>query len=93
MHILGLRDVVLERVEFERGFDIFELTLSMVRGDKAIGDGHILAGANGRRFSCCTADGDPMTLSLPMRNPFGRLRLTKLQHAASKKQEPALVIH
>ncbi len=93
MHILGLCDMVLKRTDLEKDFDIVELIRSMVREGKPIRDGHILAGVNGRRFNCCAADGDPITLSLPMRNPFGRFRLTKLRDAANKNQEPALVIH
>jgi hypothetical protein len=93
MHVLGLRDMVLKRADVEKDYDIVELIRSMVREGKPIGNGHILAGVNGRRFSCRAADGDPITLSLPMRNPFGRLRLTKLRHAAGKNQAPALVLH
>ncbi|MBN1571359.1 MAG: hypothetical protein JXA73_26220 [Acidobacteria bacterium] len=93
MHVLGLCDMVLQGADLEKDYDIVELIRSMVQESRPIGNGHILAGVKGRRFSCCAADCDPITLSLPMRNPFGRVRLTKLRHAASKNQEPALVIH
>jgi hypothetical protein len=84
MHILGLRDIVLKRADVEKDYDIVELIRSMVRDDKQIGDGHILADVNGHWFSCCAEDGDPRVVGTPMHNPFGRLRLVKLRHIASK---------
>ncbi len=84
MHVLGLRDIVLKRADFERGFDIVELIRYMARGDKPVGDGHILADLNGSWFSCRAEDGDPRMVGTPMHNPFGRLRLVKLPHIASK---------
>lgn len=93
MHVLGLCDMVLKRTDIEKDFDIVELIRSMVREGRPIGNGHILAGVNGSRYSCFAANGDPMRLNLPTRNPFGRVRLTNLQHAAGKNREPALVIH
>jgi hypothetical protein len=84
MHIFGLRDVVLERAEVERGFDIVELIRSTVRGDKPVGDGHIMADPNGPWFRCCAENGDPRMSGTPMHNPFGRLRLIKLRHIESK---------
>jgi hypothetical protein len=87
MHVLGLRDIVLKRADVENGFDIVELIRYLVRGDKPVGDGHILADVNEPWFSCCAEDGDPRMVGTPMHNPFGRLRLVKLRHIASKNQE------
>jgi hypothetical protein len=84
MHVLGLRDIVLKRADVENGFDIVELIRYMVRGDKTVGDGHILVDMNGPWFSCCAEDGDPRMAGTPMHNPFGRLRLAKLQHISSQ---------
>jgi hypothetical protein len=84
MHVLGLRDIVLKRADVEKSYDIVELIRSMVRDDKRIGDNHILADVNAHWFSCCAEDGDPRMFGTPMHNPFGRLRLAKLQHIASK---------
>ena len=44
MHVLGLRDVVMKRQDIEReGFDIVEVIRYLSRGDKPIGDGHVIA--------------------------------------------------
>jgi hypothetical protein len=79
MHVLGLHDIVLERAEFEKGFDVVELIRFMVRGDKPIGDGYILVGVNGPGFRCCAEHSDTIKISSPMHNPFGRLRLVKVR--------------
>jgi hypothetical protein len=87
MHVLGLRDIVLKRADVERGFNIVELIRYMVRGDKPREDGHILADVNGHWFSCRAEDGDPRMVGTTMHNPFGRLRLVKLRHIASKNEK------
>jgi hypothetical protein len=87
MHVLGLRDIVLKRADVENGFDIVELIRYLVRGDKPVANGHILADVNGPWFSCRAEDGDRRMVDTPMHNPFGRLRMVKLRHIASKNQE------
>jgi hypothetical protein len=84
MHVLGLRDIVLKRGDLEEDWDIVELIRSMVRDDRQIGNDHIYADVNGPWFSCSAEDGDVRMFGTPMHNPFGRLRLVKLQHIASK---------
>jgi hypothetical protein len=93
MHVLGLRDIVLKRADFERGFDIVELIRYMVRGDKPVEDGHIIADMNGPWFRCFAEDGDPKIVGTPMHNPFGRLRLVELRNIASKNQEVSWVFN
>ena len=83
MHVLGLRDIVLKRADVEKGFDIVEVIRYLVRGDKPVGDGHILVDVQGPWFSCCAEGGDPRMVGTPMHNPFGRHRLVKLRHNAS----------
>lgn len=87
MHVLGLRDIVLKRADVEKGFDVVELIRYMVRGDKPVEDGHILADVSGPWFSCRAEDGDPKMVGTSMHNPFGRLRLVKLRRIASNNQE------
>jgi hypothetical protein len=82
MHVLGLRDIVLQREDVEKGFDVVELIRYIVRGDNPVDDGHILADVNGPWFTCRAVDGDPNMVGTPMHNPFGRLRLVKLRHIA-----------
>ncbi len=93
MHVLGLRDIVLKRADFDKGFDIVELIRYMVRGDRPVENGHILADANGPWFTCNVEDGDSRMIAIPMLNPFGRLRLSKLPHKAGRNQEARCVIH
>src|SRR5207244_3482338 len=42
MHVLGLRDVVMKRVDAD-DFDIIEVIRYLSRGEKPIADGHVLA--------------------------------------------------
>jgi hypothetical protein len=83
MHVLGLRDIILKRADVEKGFDIVDLIRYMVRGEKPVGNGHIVADVNGSWFSCRAEDGNPRMVGTPMHNPFGRLRLVELRHIAS----------
>ena len=78
MHVLGLRDIVVKRTDIVEDYDVVELIRSMVREDRRIGSGHSVAGVDGTCFSCRAEEGDPRRLSIPMRNPFGRLRLARL---------------
>jgi hypothetical protein len=78
MHVLGLRDIVMKRADVEEGFDIVEVIRYLARGDKPVGDGHIIADLSGPRFQCCTEAGDPMLAGSPMHNPFGRYRLVSV---------------
>ena len=82
MHVLGLPDIVLNRAEVERDFDIVEPIRSMLRVDKLVGN--ILSDENGPWFRCYAEDGGHKMVNSPMHNPFGRLRLEKLQHSADK---------
>jgi len=82
MHVLGLRDIVLKREDLDNGFDIVEVIQYLIRGDKPVGDGHILV-LNGPWLSCREEDGDPRLVGTPMYNPFGRYRLLKLSDIAS----------
>src|SRR3989440_4683602 len=44
MHVLGLRDVVMKRADAQaEGFDIIEVIRYLARGEKPVGDGHVLA--------------------------------------------------
>ncbi len=83
MHVLGLRDIVLKRVDVEKGFDFVELIRSLVQGDKPVAPGHIVADVNAPWFSCCAEDSDPRMEATPIYNPFGRDRLVKLGPIAS----------
>jgi hypothetical protein len=77
MHVLGLRDIVLKRADIAEDYDIVELIRSIVKENHRIEIGHSVAGAHGTRFGCRAEDINPGRLAIPMRNPFGRLRLSK----------------
>jgi hypothetical protein len=83
MHVLGLRDIVMKRADVEEeGFDIVEVIRYLARGEKPVGDGHVIADLNGPRFQCSTEEGDARMAGSPMYNPFGRLRLVSLRDIA-----------
>jgi len=83
MHVLGLRDVVMKRQDIEtHGFDIVEVIRYLSRGEKPIGDGHVLADLDGPRFQAFTQDGEERLAGSPMHNPFGRLKLVSMRDIA-----------
>jgi hypothetical protein len=83
MHVLGLRDIVMKRADVEAGgFDIIEVIRYLSRGEKPVGDGHVLADLDGPRFRVVTQDGAEEPAGSPMYNPFGRLKLVSLRDIA-----------
>jgi len=52
MHVLGFRDIVLRRTDFEQGFDIVAFIRYMVSAERTVDEGHILTNVNGPWFSC-----------------------------------------
>ena len=83
MHVLGLRDVVMKRADVEAGgFDIVEVIRYLSRGEKPVGDGHVIADLNGPRFQAFAADSPEGTAGSPMHNPFGRLKLVSMRDIA-----------
>jgi hypothetical protein len=83
MHVLGLRDVVMKRVDAEvEGFDIIEIICYLCRGEKPVGDGHVLADLNGPRFQAFTQDSGAGPVGSPMHNPLGRLKLVSMRDIA-----------
>jgi hypothetical protein len=83
MHVLGLRDLVMKRTDVEEGgFDIVEVIRYLSRGEKPVGDGHVIADLNGPRFQVFTQDSDEKLAGSPMYNPFGRLRLVNMRDIA-----------
>ncbi len=82
MHVLGLRDIVLKRADLEDSLDVVDVIRYLVRCDKPVGNGQILADVNGASFSCCAEDSEPRRTGSPMYNPYGRHRLMKMRHIA-----------
>jgi hypothetical protein len=83
MHVLGLRDIVMKRADIEAtGFDIIEVIRYLSRGDKPVGDGHVLADLKGPRFQAFTQDSAQELAGSPMHNPFGRLKLVSMRDVA-----------
>jgi len=83
MHVLGLRDVVMNRADVEEdGFDIIEVIRYLSRGEKTIDNGHVLADLNGPRFQAFTQDSAAELVGSPMHNPFGRLKLVSMRDIA-----------
>jgi hypothetical protein len=83
MHVLGLRDVLMKRVDADR-FDIIEVIRYLSRHEKPIDNGHILADLDGPRFQAFVQEGEKMPKGSPMHNPFGRLKLVSTGDIAEK---------
>jgi hypothetical protein len=85
MHVLGLRDVVMQRTDVEQGgFDIVEVIRYLARGDKPVGDGHVIADLDGPQFQAFAAESPAETADSPMHNPFGRLKLVSIKDIAGR---------
>jgi len=83
MHALGLRDVVMKRADVEVGdFDIVEVIRYLCRGEKPVGDGHVIADLQGPRFQAVAQESAPDLAGSPLHNPFGRLKLVSLRDIA-----------
>ena len=67
--------VYLERRR-ESGFQLYN-TLGIARGDKPVGDGHVIADLGGPRFQAFTQGAPADLRGSAMHNPFGRLRLVR----------------
>jgi hypothetical protein len=80
MHVLGLRDVVMKRTDVEvDGFDIVEVIRYLARGEKPVGDGHVIADLDGPRFQASALESPERLAGSPMHNPFGRLKLVSIR--------------
>ena len=85
LHVLGLRDVVMQRADVEEhGFDIVEVVRYLARGDKPVADGHVIADLNGPCFQAFAAETPTKTAGSPMHNPFGRLKLVSMKDIAGQ---------
>jgi hypothetical protein len=83
MHVLGLRDIVMNREDVERySFDIVDVIRYLACGDKPVEDGHVLADLDGPRFQAFTQDAPAELAGSPMHNPFGRLKLVSTREIA-----------
>jgi hypothetical protein len=83
MHVLGLPDVVMKRADVEAGgFDIVEVIRYLARGEKPMGDGHVLADLSGPRFQAFAEGSAVARAGSPLHNPFGRLRLVSVRDIA-----------
>lgn len=81
MHVLGLRDVVMKRVDAD-DFDIVEVIRYLSRSEKPVEDGHVLADLSGPRFRVLTTSNADVPVGSAMYNPFGRFKLVSLRDIA-----------
>jgi hypothetical protein len=85
MHVLGLRDVLMQRADVERGgFDIVEVIRYLAGGEKPVADGHVIADLNGPCFQAFNAESPAKMAGSPMHNPFGRLKLVSVKDIAGQ---------
>lgn len=84
MHVLGLRDVVMQRADVEEGgYDIIEVIRYLSQSESPIEDGHVIADLDGPRFRAFTQASPEELLDSPMHNPFGRLKLVSMRDIAA----------
>ena len=85
MHVMGLPDVVMSRSDLDADDNaIIEVIRYLCRGEKPVGDGHLLADEDGPRFQATAAPDDGMDASSPVHNPFGRLKLVSIKDIAER---------
>jgi len=83
MHVLGLRDLVMKRADADADESaIIEVIRYLARGEKTVGDGHVIADLNGPRFQLFAQESDEQLAGSPMHNPFGSLRLLSIKDIA-----------
>lgn len=83
MHVLGFPELIMSSSDLETDAEtIVEVVRYVCRGEKPLGDGHVICDENGPRFQTASTDSDGRTAGSPMHNPFGRLRLTRLKDIA-----------
>ncbi|MEX0703957.1 MAG: hypothetical protein WD069_17790 [Planctomycetales bacterium] len=81
MHVLGFPEILMPRSDLDQD-TIVEVIRYVCRGEKPVGDGHVLCDERGPRFQAAATSGDGWGVGSPMHNPFGRLRLTPLKDIA-----------
>lgn len=80
MHVLGLPDVVMRRSDADADdVAIIDVLRYLCRGEKPIGDGHVLADENGPRYQAVKVHSTDFAAGSPMHNPFGRLQLISVK--------------
>jgi hypothetical protein len=83
LHVMGLPDLVMRRLDLDANGDlIIDVIRYLCRGDKPVGDGHVLADEDGPRFRAVATSSDPQDAGSPMHNPFGRLKLVSMKDIA-----------
>jgi len=83
MHMLGLRDIVMNRSDVEQGgFDIVDVIRYVAASDKPVDDGHLIGDLDGPRFRATALASPPELSRGPMHNPFGRLKLVPMRDIA-----------
>jgi hypothetical protein len=80
MHVLGLPDVLMRRIDADADDTaIVDVLRYLCRGEKPIGDGHVLADENGPRYQAQAVPSADFKADSPMHNPFGRLQLISIK--------------
>lgn len=83
MHVLGYPELVMRPDDLDTDADtLVEVIRYVSRGEKPLGDGHILFDENGPRFQTVATSSREEWPGSPMHNPFGALKLTSLKDIA-----------
>jgi hypothetical protein len=85
MHVPGYPEIVMKRADVEADDGtIIEMIRYVCAGDREVSDGHIIADEKGPRFRIQHEASANSNLPAPMRNPFGRLRMTSFKDIAER---------
>ncbi|MCA9078771.1 MAG: hypothetical protein KDA93_27350 [Planctomycetaceae bacterium] len=83
MHVLGYPDLVMRHDDLEVDTELLvEVVRYVSRGEKPIGDGHLLCDEHGPRYQAMAISGDRFPPGSPMHNPYGRLKLVSIKDIA-----------
>jgi len=85
MHVLGLPEIRMRRVDIEPEADlIIEVLRYMCRGEKPVDTGHILVLEDGQIFHVTSNSPSEFQPGSPMHNPFGCLQLRPAKDIAER---------
>ena len=85
MHIFGLPEFVMRRSDADADDTaLLDIIRYACAADHPIGNGHLLADANGSRFKAEAAESKQSKPGSPMYNPYGQLNLVSVEELSER---------
>lgn len=85
MHVPGFPDIVMNRADADADDRaIIEMIRYLCASDREVGDGHIIAHEEGPRYRIQHEFPEQSSVTSPMYNPFGRLRMISFKDIAEQ---------